>query len=387
MKICFVSRFDSFVRLAQNYAIQFKNLNWEVSFVTLESNMLSDLELTQLKNNLKFNKIELEPYNKEVLLKSDVIFFCLTGGYIKKLLKSIDLLSKKERPYLISAYPGVVYQNIYDGFTSRSLCDLIIFPSFKEKALYDTYCDQYNLINAGIVGGYFKKRKYADSNFENDIIFAEQTVVPNTITDRLYLAQKLVELAEKNPNKKVFIKPRTSLSGKSLFETKLHIIDGLSVVVDRLPNNLIITYKPIEYYTSQGAMCVTISSTAAIETLQFHDKVAFVTDFGPSENNGGTYFRYSNVELSFSDLISGNLKTINEDWKKNVYISNDQCINKIIERINEDIKLKSFPGYWNSRLLYSNEYLNRKEFRVKRSIKPFRVFQNQINKIINFIKQ
>lgn len=388
MKICFISRFDSFVQLALNYAIQFKKHNWEVVFIVLKKNKLSSYQFSYLKKQLRVHEIELENYKKEKLLSSTVVFFCLTGGYIKKIIKNNLLSVKKDRPYLISAYPGVVYQNIYDGFTSRSLCDLIILPSFKEKVCYDRYCDEYCLTNAGIVGGYFKKHQYNGNNFTNDIIFAEQTVVPNTISDRLYLAKKLVEFAEKNPKRKLFIKPRIPLSGSALFETKLHIQDALSAVANnKLPSNLKITYKPIEYYTSQGAACVTISSTAAIETLQFHDRIIFISDFGPSENNGGTYFRNSNLVSSFSELISGNSKKINEEWKRQVYISNDECIDNILERISLDIGRNSRAGYDNSRKLYSSEYLSEPKIKVELRFQFLKFIKIKIVKTIDCIKK
>lgn len=387
MKICFISKFDSFVRLALNYAIQFKRFNWEVAFIVLEKNKLSNSQISHLNNELKIHQIKLEVYRKEILLDSAAIFFCLTGGYIKKIIRSTISLVEKDRPYLISAYPGVVYQNIYDGFTSRSLCDLIILPSFKEKMFYERYCKEYRLTDNGIVGGYFKNKCHIGNDFTNDVVFAEQTVVPNTISDRLYLARKLIEFAEKNHNKNLFIKPRIALSGTSLFETKLHILDALNTVKNKkLPDNLKITYEPIEYYTSQGATCATISSTAAIETLQFHDKIAFISDFGPSENNGGTYFRNSNVEYSFSELIAGHVRPINKEWKKQVYISNDKCIEKIIEKVEQEVVHNIRPGYQNSRKLYSNEYLTNPESRTKSRKSTYKYIQARFIKLFSLIK-
>lgn len=388
MKICFISKFDSFVRLALNYAIQFKRFNWEVTFIILEKNKLSNSQISHLNHELKIHQIKVETYRKEILLDSKAIFLCLTGGYIKKIIRSIALLMEKDRPYLISAYPGVVYRNIYDGFTSRNLCDLIIFPSFKEKLLYEEYCKEYHLTDNGIVGGYFKNKCHLGDDFTNDVVFAEQTVVPNTISDRLYLAKKLIEFAEKNQHKNLFIKPRITLSGTSLFETKLHILDALNTVKNKkLPDNLKITYEPIEYYTSQGATCVTISSTAAIETLQFHDKIAFISDFGPSENNGGTYFRNSNVEYSFSELIAGHVRKINKEWKKQVYIPNDKCIEKIIEKVEQDVAHNVRSGYHNSRKLYSNEYLTNSGSRTRLRISTYKCIQTRFVKFLNLIKR
>lgn len=382
MKICFISRYDSFVRLACNYAIRFKQLKWDVVFVLLDQNKLSKFQVKNLKEELNFYNIILVPYKKEILEENDIIFLSLTGGYIKKILRTIA--TKKERPYLVAAYPGVVYQNIIDGFASRSLCDLIIFPSFKEKNEYDLFCETNDLLNAGIVGGYFEKKKYEGQDFSDDVVFAEQTVVPNTIYDRLYLAKKLIEFAEANPNRRLFIKPRNGVSGKSLFKTKLHIIQAFKATKrGKLPKNLIITFKPIEYYTSQGALCLTISSTAAIETLQFHNKIAFITDFGPSENNGGSYFNNSNAEYTFHEITYGKRNTINKEWKKQVYVSNNKCINQIIERIIADLKENRKIGIINSCRLFSTDYLKEKKLRLSYSFEILRYCQLCMYKILN----
>ena len=90
MKICFISKFDSFVRLALNYAIQFKRFNWKVTFIVLEKNKLSNSQISHLNNQLKIHQIKLEAYRKEILLESTAIFFCLTGGYIKKIITISD---------------------------------------------------------------------------------------------------------------------------------------------------------------------------------------------------------------------------------------------------------------------------------------------------------
>lgn len=377
MKICFISRYDSFVKLAQNYALEFRRHNWDVTFSILDRSKLSKSQVSILEQELSYNEIGLKTYKKKLFLENDVVFFCLTGGYIKKIIKTLNSDNKNVRPYLVAAYPGIIYQNIYDGFASRSLCDLIVFPSSKEKKEYDEFCKKYHLINIGVVGGYFSGKKYNGNDFSNDAIFAEQSVVPSTISDRLYLAKKLIEFAEKNPNKKLFVKPRNYRSDKSLFETKLHILDALNLIKNKnLPKNLIITYNPIEFYTSQGALCITISSTAAIETLQFHEKIAIISDFGPSENNGGTYFLDSNLQYTFSELISGVRKNINKDWKHQVYISNESCINTLIDRVIKDIKDGKKPGIINKKFLFSDEYINEKNIRLKKWFLAFRFFRS-----------
>ena len=120
MKICFISRYDSFVNLAKNYAVLFKQNNWDVKFVILDEGKLNLNFLSKIEKDLEDNEIVKLNYQKSIFQENDAIFFCLTGGYIKRILKSNNLMFTKDRPYLITAYPGVVYQNIYDGFSSRS---------------------------------------------------------------------------------------------------------------------------------------------------------------------------------------------------------------------------------------------------------------------------
>lgn len=387
MKICFISRFDSFVQLAKNYAMLFRQFNWEVEFVILNKENLSHKLYKAVTTELRENDIRLIEYSKDIFLKSDVVFFSLTGGFIKKIFKrNCQIFLNKNRPYLIASYPGIVYQNIIDGFCSRSICDLIIFPSFKELNEYQKFCTTYGLKNVGIVGGYFKKTNYDGNKFENDFIFAEQTVAPNTFNDRIYLAKMLLRLAKSNPNRLVYIKPRTTLIGDSLFKTKLHIIDAIRIACkNNIPKNIIFTFKPIEFFTSQGAMCLTISSTAAIETLQFHTKIAFITDFGPAENNGSDYFCDSGVQYKFSELLIGRKKEINSAWKKSVYVVANHCFSNIREKIISDLTNKRKLGIDNTAKLFAIEYLSEPFCKKRLSTILFIYIRNIILKLKNIL--
>lgn len=369
MKICFISRFDSFASLALNYAILFRQVNWEVEFVVLDQQKLGQELWNSIKKRLDKNLITLVKYDKNIFIRNNVIFLSLTGGFIRKLFfENLQILNKKERPYLITAYPGVVYQNILDGLASRSFCDLIILPSKRELKYYDSFVENYNLEKAGFVGGYFKKKSYGGLPFINDIVFAEQTVVPNTVFERLYLAKKLIEIAKANEQRNLYVKPRIPIGGNSLFETKLHIIEALQIASGhQIPENLIISFKPIEYFTSQGATCMTISSTAAIETLQFHEKLIFITDFGPSENNGGLYFHDSGLEYKFSEIIAGVSKQINKEWKDEIYCPAEEQFARLIDRIMLDLRNNVKLGLRNTTVLYSTDYLCQRKQRIPKT--------------------
>lgn len=367
MKICFISRFDSFVNLAKNFAINFRSYGDEICFIILDKDKISRQLLGKIQKELNDSNINIINYDKGVFITSDVVFLCLTGGFIKKIFReNYALLSKSNRPLLISAYPGLVYQNIYDGFASRTICDIILFPSRKEMEMYEKFCANYGLKNVGIVSGYFPKTQYkTGKELNNSIVFAEQTAVPNTKLDRLYLATRLIDLAKKNPEVTIYLKPRISRGGSSLFKPKIHILDAIDAVCERVPENLVITYNPIEYYTSRGAVCLTISSTAAIETLQFHEKIAFISDFGPSENNGWTYFDESNLKYSFQNFSIYSLKKINSKWKDSVYISSNNCIDLIRTKINCALKENTRNGILNFQKIFSKEYFEYAPPKVK----------------------
>lgn len=132
---------------------------------------------------------------------------------------------------------------------------------------------------------------------------------------------------------------------RTLFNSKLYILDAINIVRKSLPDNLLITNDNIFNYIQKGASSITVSSTVGVEALEFHDRTYFIRDFGPVEQVGGEYFVDSGSYLLMDELIDGNRGTVNGQWKMKHYqaFSKEGLLRKIKEIDSRNIR----PGLFN----------------------------------------
>ena len=261
-------------------------------------------------------------------------------------------------PVIITFFPGLCYQKRYESFSVRSLCDLILFNNEYEYGEYLNFASQFNLQNAGFVAGF-----HSNANDEkdctvssNDFIFSEQVAVPNTITERLYLAAKLVEFSNSIRGSGVlYVKPRISVRERTLFRPKLHIVDAIKCVDKPKSDNLIITYESVHKHVQCGASSITVSSTAGVEALEFHSRSYFISDFGPLEQHGGDYFIDSGTYITFQDMINGVRGAVRPEWIATRYQLFD--VDGFFSRIDKLINTNERIGLNNSHKLFSAELL------------------------------
>lgn len=356
--IAFICRYDSFTAKALRLADLFLSRSWVVNFYIVDVKLLPDKLLGELRSREKEGLFHL--YNGyPTKLSESVVCLALTGLYIKKLIARIrgeyDVTSM---PVIITFFPGLCYQKRYESFSVRSLCDLILFNNEYEYGEYLNFASQFNLQNAGFVAGF-----HSNANDEkdctvssNDFIFSEQVAVPNTITERLYLAAKLVEFSNSIRGSGVlYVKPRISVRERTLFRPKLHIVDAIKCVDKPKSDNLIITYESVHKHVQCGASSITVSSTAGVEALEFHSRSYFISDFGPLEQHGGDYFIDSGTYITFQDMINGVRGAVRPEWIATRYQLFD--VDGFFSRIDKLINTNERIGLNNSHKLFSAELL------------------------------
>lgn len=356
--IAFICRYDSFTAKALRLADLFLSRSWVVNFYIVDVKLLSDKLLGELRSREQEGLFHL--YNGyPTKLSESVVCLALTGLYIKKLIARIrGEYDATSMPVIITFFPGLCYQKRYESFAVRSLCDLILFNNEYEYGEYLNFASRFNLQNAGFVAGF-----HSNANDEkdrtvssNDFIFSEQVAVPNTITERLYLAAKLVEFSNSIRGSGVlYVKPRISVCERTLFRPKLHIVDAIKCVDKPTSDNLIITYESVHKHVQCGASSITVSSTAGVEALEFHSRSYFISDFGPLEQHGGDYFIDSGTYITFQDLINGVRGAVRPEWIATRYQPFD--VDGFFSRIGKLINTNERIGLNNSHKLFSVELL------------------------------
>lgn len=328
-RILLISRHDSFTKLAVRYALLLKQEGWDVNLLILNPKLIPQRILSNVVatlNNASIPTVQASDVDKK---KYDALFFLITGGILKKL--AIDWgLQTPDRPFIISAYPGLIYQNIFDGFVARSLCDLILLPSEFDLQNYYKFCRRFDLMPVAVTCGFFGNFKFdcIEDVSQEDFVFSEQSVAPNTVLERKYLSKKLVDLAKAITPRKLYISQRVKEGEPALFKTRFSIVDGIESIGK--PENLIFTNKPALSLIRSGASSLTVSSTVGVEALEFTDRSYFIKDFGPSEQVGGDFFVDSGTYVSFEDLIQGKRPTVDAEWKRQHYEQlRPEFINKV----------------------------------------------------------
>lgn len=373
--ITIVCRFDSFTRIGLAIADLFLHECSDVFFYVIDPQYSPKNLVKEVKCRCTNSKFHLRfgfPSN----IPSPLIFLSLTGAFIKRFvaLFATELASEK-RPLLITSFPGLSYQNVYDGLASRSLCDLILFNNLYEYRRYLEFVKKYGLKDCGFIAGFFSN---FDSNLSRgchckDFIFSEQVTAPNTKLERKYLARKLIDFSMSiQEHGNLYVKPRLSDGGKAIFQTKLNFVEALNASSTSIPRNLILTNNSVFEYIQQGASSLTVSSTVGIETLEFHNRSYFIQDFGPSEQVGSDYFASSGSYLFLDELIEGRRCEVNKVWAREHYqlFSHDAFFNVIYKLISSGER----NGLHNARKLFSMSLLKTYSSNTVRRISWFRGF-------------
>lgn len=346
--ITIICRHDSFIRKALRIAEIFREQSYHIILFIIDDYLLPKDVSKEINNLINRRGFEVRKgWPKK--LTGDICFLSLTGGFIKKFYsKYFEIIKSENRPILITGFPGICYQNVLDGIVSRSLCDILLINNKYEYEVYSKFVKKFGLHDVGIVVGFFSNinDRIDNTGMERDFVFSDQVAAPNTVKERLYLADKLMRFCDSIRGKgRLIIKPRVMPGERTLFNSKLYILDAINIVRKSLPDNLLITNDNIFNYIQKGASSITVSSTVGIEALEFHDRTYFIRDFGPVEQVGGEYFVDSGSYLLMDELIDGNRGTVNGQWKMKHYqaFSKEGLLRKIKEIDSRNIR----PGLFN----------------------------------------
>ena len=357
--ITIICRHDSFTRRALQIAEVFYEQRYHIKVFIVDEYLLPESikkEINELVDKCGFEVKKGWPKS----LTGDICFLSLTGGFIRKFYsKYFEVIKSRNRPILISGFPGLCYQNVLDGMVARSLCDILLINNEHEYEVYSKFVQKFGLRDVGIIVGFFSNinNRVDNTGMECDFVFADQMAAPNTVKERLYLAEKLMRFCDSIRGKgRLIIKPRVMSGEKTLFDSRLYILDAIKMIRKDLPDNLLITNNNIFNYIQKGASSITVSSTVGVETLEFHDKTYFIKDFGPVEQVGGEYFVDSGSYLLMDDLIKGCRTTINSRWKMKHYQLFDKEI--LLAKINEIDSKNIRPGLFNMGVVVQEDLCN-----------------------------
>ncbi|MEU8585422.1 DUF6716 putative glycosyltransferase [Streptomyces sp. NPDC048664] len=246
----------------------------------------------------------------------DVLVLALVGGGVQAMLHGLAHLwrGRAKRPVVVTGYVGVVYEKLADGLLLRHGADLVLANSRQDaerfRAVYEGVgADASSVTEVALpfLGGaaYEKKDPYT-------VVFAAQPSVPESRKDRAYLLDRLVQHARRHPDREVLLKLR-SKPGEHTTHIEELPYQKLAQRHD-VPANFHLVYGNMGEVLDRTDLMVTVSSTAALESLHRRIPTVVLTDLGVREALGNHHFVGSGCLASWDQLDAGHEPEPDPRW-------------------------------------------------------------------------
>ncbi|MER6123384.1 DUF6716 putative glycosyltransferase [Streptomyces sp. NPDC001795] len=246
----------------------------------------------------------------------DIVVLALVGGGVQAMLHGLAHAwqGRTKRPVVVTGYVGVVYEKLADGLLLRHGADLVLANSRQDadrfRAVYEGVgADASSVTEVALpfLGGapYEKKDPYT-------VVFAAQPSVPENRKDRTYLLDRLVQHARRHPEREVLLKLR-SKPGEHTTHIEEVPYQKLAQRHD-LPANFRLVYGNMGEVLDHTDLLVTVSSTAALESLHRRIPTVVLTDLGVREALGNHHFVGSGCLASWDQLDAGHEPSPHPEW-------------------------------------------------------------------------
>lgn len=250
----------------------------------------------------------------------DVVVLALVGGGVQAVLHGARALwpAPAARPVLVTGYVGVVYEKLADGLLLRHGADLVLANSRHDaerfRAVYEGVgadADSVTETALPFLGG----APYEPAGSRaHTVVFAVQPSVPDSRADRAYLLERAAGHARLHPEREVLIKLR-SRPGEHTTHLEEQPYQRLAAKVPGgLPPNCRLVYGNMGEVLDGTDLLVTVSSTAALESLHRSIPTAVLTDLGIREALGNHHFLGSGCLASWDQLDAGLLPQGDPAW-------------------------------------------------------------------------
>ncbi|MFE4578657.1 DUF6716 putative glycosyltransferase [Streptomyces chartreusis] len=278
----------------------------------------------------------------------DVLVLALVGGGVQAMLHGLKRVweGRSDRPVVVTGYVGVVYEKLADGLLLRHGADLVLANSRQDaerfRAVYEGVgADASSVTEVALpfLGG----EPYTGEHDPYTVVFAAQPSVPDSRKDRTYLLNRLIQHARKHPEREVLLKLRSKPG-----EHTTHIEElPYQKLVQRLepPANFKLVYGNMGEVLDRTDLMVTISSTAALESLHRRIPTVVLTDLGVREVLGNHHFVGSGCLASWDQLDEGHRPAPDEEWVSRQGVCADGSYATAFDPARERIaKLLGRPG-------------------------------------------
>ncbi|WP_435885692.1 DUF6716 putative glycosyltransferase [Streptomyces subrutilus] len=250
----------------------------------------------------------------------DVVVLALVGGAVQAVLHGARALwpVPSQRPVLVTGYVGVVYEKLADGLLLRHGADLVLANSRHDAERFRAVYEGVGA-DAGAVAEtalpFLGGAPYEPTGGgAPTVVFAVQPSVPDGRADRAYLLERAAGHARLHPGRQVLVKLR-SRPGEHTTHLEEQPYQRLAErVPGGLPSNCRLVYGNMGEILDGTDLLVTVSSTAALESLHRSIPTAVLTDLGIREALGNHHFLGSGCLASWDQLDAGLIPRADPRW-------------------------------------------------------------------------
>ncbi|WP_404957242.1 DUF6716 putative glycosyltransferase [Streptomyces sp. 147326] len=250
----------------------------------------------------------------------DVVVLALVGGAVQAVLHGARALwpTPAKRPVLVTGYVGVVYEKLADGLLLRHGADLVLANSRHDaerfRAVYEGVGADAGAVTETALPFLGGAPYEPAGSRAHTVVFAVQPSVPDSRADRAYLLERAAGHARLHPEREVLIKLR-SKPGEHTTHLEEQPYQRLAEKIPGgLPANCRLVYGNMGEVLDGTDLLVTVSSTAALESLHRSIPTAILTDLGIREALGNHHFLGSGCLASWDQLDSGLLPEGDPLW-------------------------------------------------------------------------
>ncbi|HWU08736.1 MAG TPA: DUF6716 putative glycosyltransferase [Streptomyces sp.] len=247
----------------------------------------------------------------------DIVVLALVGGAVQAMIHGLAALDLPRRPVVVTGYVGVVYEKLADGLLLRHGADVVLANSRHDgerfRAVYEGVgADASSVTEAALpfLGG----EPHRAQEGRDTVVFAAQPSVPASRADRMYLLRRLVEHARLHPHREVLLKLRSKPGEHTTHIEELPYQRLAERIPGGLPPNFRLVYGHMGEVLDRTDLLVTVSSTAALESLHRRIPTAILSDLGVREALGNHHFIGSGLITSWDHLDGGLRPEPDEEW-------------------------------------------------------------------------
>lgn len=249
----------------------------------------------------------------------DIVLLSCVGGAVQAMLHGLarSWAGSAARPVVVTGYVGVVYEKLADGLLLRHGADVVLANSRHDA---DRFRDVYRGVGADTGGvvecalPFLGGAPHTRGGAARTVVFAAQPSVPDSRADRTYLLRRAAEHARKHPDREVLIKLRSKPGEHTTHIEELPYQKLSTKLPGGLPANCRLVYGNMGEVLDRTDLMVTVSSTAALESLHRGIPTAVLTDLGIRESLGNHHFLGSGCLASWDELDGGHLPEPDPDW-------------------------------------------------------------------------